>query len=243
MVIRRQEIQVFFTAFVFFFLETSLFHLLQYTHSHLESTLVISYALLGLSIGALAAYLFKNTHTLNFPLLILCFVAAILLAFINITRFPGFVRLSPLLIFPFLVGNVIITYFFRSENSNRIYTLDLTGATCGIFFSVIFIPLLKTENALLLCITVMCVVGFLFSGQGKNSRVFKTIFYSSVHSLSVDSCRKPAVGFPRIGENNHGRRQGAGQGLFLVCQKRTALPVQPGQPGHPGIGFFIQVRA
>ena len=84
--------------------------------------------------------------------------------------------MSPLLIFPFLVGNVIITYFFRSENSNRIYTLDLTGATCGIFFSVIFIPLLKTENALLLCITVMCVVGFLFSGQGKNSRVFKTIF-------------------------------------------------------------------
>ena len=47
MVIRRQEIQVFFTAFVFFFLETSLFHLLQYTHSHLESTLVICYALLG----------------------------------------------------------------------------------------------------------------------------------------------------------------------------------------------------
>jgi len=158
---RRQAVQVFFTAFVFFFLETSLFHLLQFTHSHLESTLVISYALLGLALGALAAFFLKTDRQLNFPLLILCFALSIVLAFINITRLPEFVRLSPLLILPFLLGNIIITYFLQSGSSNRVYFFDLAGATAGVFFSVLAIPLLKTENALLLCLGLMGCVGLL----------------------------------------------------------------------------------
>lgn len=171
---RRPEIQVFFTAFVFFFLETALFHLLQFTHDHLESTLVISYALLGLAAGALGACLVGNG--LNFPLLVLCFALSIVLAFISIVRFPGLVRLSPLLILPFFLGNMIITYFLKTENSNRIYFFDLAGATAGIFFSVLAIPFLKTENALLLCVAVMGSVGFLFSRRGGRGRVYRILF-------------------------------------------------------------------
>lgn len=171
--IRRQEIQVFFTAFIFFIFETSIFNILQFTHNHLEATLVISYALLGLAIGSLVTYFLRKSDSINFPLLVIFFMLSIILAFINITRFPGFVHLSPFMVFPFMMGNIIITFFFRTENTNRIYFFDLAGATCGIFFSVVTIPLLKTENALLICIALMSCVGFLLSK--KKNRVMRAV--------------------------------------------------------------------
>jgi len=79
------------------------------------------------------------------------------------------------MVFPFMMGNIIITFFFRTENTNRIYFFDLAGATCGIFFSVVTIPLLKTENALLMCIALMSCVGFLFSK--KKNKVLRAVFY------------------------------------------------------------------
>ena len=171
--VSRQGIQVFFTAFAFFFIETAFFHILHFTHDNLEATLVISYALLGLALGSLVTYLAFRLRTINFPLLVLVFILATALAFLNITRAPRFVHLSPLMIFPFMVGNIIITYFLRAENSNRMYFCDLFGATCGIFFSVATIPLLKTENALLFCMAVLCAVGFLYTGEHTRRRLLR----------------------------------------------------------------------
>jgi hypothetical protein len=62
--------------------------------------------------------------------------SADILAFLNITRAPRFVHLSPFMIPPFMMGNIIITYFLRAENSNRMYFHDLFGATCGLFLSI-----------------------------------------------------------------------------------------------------------
>ncbi len=171
--IKRQGIQVFFTAFAFFFIETAFFHILHFTHDNLEATLVISYALLGLALGSLVTYLAYRIRTIHFPLLVLLFIISTVLAFLNITRLPRFVHLSPFMVFPFMMGNIIITYFLRAENSNRMYFYDLSGATCGIFFSVATIPLLKTENALFLCIAVLCIVGFVFTSQYGRSRLMR----------------------------------------------------------------------
>jgi hypothetical protein len=132
----RKGIQVFFTAFAFFFIETAFLHILQFTHDNLEATLIISYALLGLALGSLVTYLAFRIRNINFPLLILLFILSTVLAFLNITRAPRIVHFSPLMIFPFMMGNIIITFFLRAESSNRMYFYDLSGATCGIFFSV-----------------------------------------------------------------------------------------------------------
>lgn len=64
--------------------------------------------------------------------------------------FPDFVRLSPFLILPFAVGNILVSHRYRYFNANTMYFADLLGATGGILFSIVFIPLLTTENALLL---------------------------------------------------------------------------------------------
>jgi hypothetical protein len=174
--ISREGIQVFFTAFAFFFIETAFFHILHFTHDNLEATLVISYALLGLALGSLVTYLAFRIRAINFPLLIVLFILSAVLAFLNITRAPRFVHLSPFMIFPFMMGNIIITYFLRAENSNRMYFYDLFGATCGIFFSVAAIPLLKTENSLFLCIAVLCVVGFVFTSEYGRRKLLRSAF-------------------------------------------------------------------
>jgi hypothetical protein len=175
-VIDHRGMQVFSTSFAFFFIETAFFHVLHFTHDNLEATLIVSYALLGLALGSLVTYLLFRLRAINFPLLLLLFILSTVLAFLNITRAPRLVRLSPFMIFPFMIGNITITYFLRAENSNRMYFYDLFGATCGIFFSVAAIPLLKTENALFLCIALLCVVGFAFTGEYGRRKLSRTLF-------------------------------------------------------------------
>jgi hypothetical protein len=176
--IRKEDLQVFSIAFTFLLLEITIFHILQFTHDYLESTLVISYAMLGLAIGSLVTYFYREKKTINFSLLVILLIASIVIAFINITQFPGFVHLSPLNIFPFLIGNIIVTFMFRTENVNRLYFFNLMGATCGIFFSIISIPLLKTEGTLILCIIILCFAGFMFndSKRVKTNRVLRVAF-------------------------------------------------------------------
>ncbi|MBA7615680.1 hypothetical protein ES703_22965 [subsurface metagenome] len=164
--------------------------------------MLISYALLGLSLGSLITFFFNKYPTINFSYLILLFIAAIVFSFINITQFPKQVFFSPFLVLPFALGNVIITFFFRKGNSNRIYCFDLAGATFGIFFSVILIPLLKTENALLLCLSVLSLIGLFFPEKKiKKSIVFLftiilftslTLMFSNIklHFLELEKITK-----------------------------------------------------
>ena len=173
--IKKTEIQVFFASMAFLFLETAVFHVLLFTRSHLEANLVISYALLGLGIGSLVTFFLKDRGSLHFPAVVGFFVLSITLVFINVTRFPGLVHLSPFMILPFAVGNIIITQAFRRGNTNRIYFSNLLGAFAGIIFSVAFIPTLKTENAVLLCIGVLCLLGLLFSQGVPYGRTIRSL--------------------------------------------------------------------
>ncbi|MEE4354512.1 MAG: hypothetical protein V2J25_16755 [Desulfatiglans sp.] len=160
--VTRENIQVFVIAFSILFFETAFFHILIFTHSYLEANFVISYALLGLSIGSLIIF-FIGKKRIDFQLLIYLLIVSVALAFLNIVRFPEKVSFSPILVLPFLVANTAITLFFVRGNSNRVYFFDLAGATCGVLFSIVAIPLLKAENALLLCIFLLGVVSFFFN--------------------------------------------------------------------------------
>ena len=170
--ITRENIQVFIIAFSILFVETSFFHILIFTHSYLEANFVISYALMGLSIGSLITFFIGKKMKIDFQMLIYLLIISTVLAFINIVRFPEKTSFSPFLILPFLIANTAITYFFVRGNSNRIYFFDLAGATCGVLFSIVAIPLLKAENALLLCIFLLALTTCFFNeGKLKKTRV------------------------------------------------------------------------
>jgi len=172
---KREEIQVFIISFVLLFLETAFFHILMFTHNYLDAISIISYALIGLAIGSLITYFIKEYSELTFYLLVLSLAVSIILAFINVVRFPTKIFLSPFMILPFLLGSITITFFFKKKNSNRIYFFDLLGGTFGVFISVILIPLLKTENALLLCIGLLSIIG-LFYKIKRFKKAIKTTF-------------------------------------------------------------------
>jgi hypothetical protein len=176
--------QIFLTALVLFMIETAMFHLLQFTHDSLESTLVISYALLGLALGSIATYLWPASKVINFPLLAFLLIVSIALAFINITQFPNLIRMSPVLVCPFLIGNVIVTSLFRIGNVNHLYLFDLAGATTGILLCTAAIPLLKSEGTLIVSIVILCLAGFTFTPQGSNGRLVRAVFlFVAVGSL------------------------------------------------------------
>jgi len=172
---KKEEIQVFIVSFVLLFLETAFFHILMFTHNYLDAVSIISYALIGLAIGSLITYFVREYHELTFYLLILFLAISIILAFTNIVRFPAKIFLSPFIILPFLLGSITITFFFKMKSSNRIYFFDLLGGTFGVFISIIFIPLLKTENALFLCIGLLSIIG-LFYNKKRSKRFLKVAF-------------------------------------------------------------------
>jgi hypothetical protein len=89
-----RSLQVFLTSFALFFVETAMFHILQFTHAYLESTLVISDALLGLAFGSITAYFVRSNRIVSFQYFAAAFLSSIVLAFVNIVRFPHLVRLS-----------------------------------------------------------------------------------------------------------------------------------------------------
>lgn len=173
---RRQDIQVFLSAFCLLSLETVIFHILQFTHDYLESTLVISYALLGLGLGSLAAHYYRPRREIDFPMMVLILIASIAGVFLIITRLPGIEWASTLIATPFLVGNLIITYLYRGGNANRLYYFDLLGATCGVFFCILFIPLLKAEGTLVLSVVVLTLAGLVFNEGGARFFVFRVAF-------------------------------------------------------------------
>jgi hypothetical protein len=146
-----------------------------FTHNYLDAISIISYALIGLATGSLITYFIKEYSELTFYLLILFLAISIILTFINIVRFPTKIFLSPFMILPFLFGSITITFFFKKKNSNRIYFFDLLGGTFGVFISVILIPLLKTENALMICIGLLSIIG-LFYSKKRFKKVIKATF-------------------------------------------------------------------
>ncbi len=179
---KKEEIQVFVVSFVLLFLETAFFHILIFTHNYLDAISIISYALIGLAIGSLITYFIKEYNEHTFYLLVLFLTLSIIFAFINIVRFPTKIFLSPFIILPFLLGSITITFFFKKKNSNRIYFFDLLGGTFGVFISIILIPLLKTENALILCIGLLSVIGLFYTGKRFKKTLKVTFFFLLVSS-------------------------------------------------------------
>ncbi|MBW2453150.1 MAG: hypothetical protein JRI68_01495 [Deltaproteobacteria bacterium] len=77
---RRAKLHVFVAAWAVMFAETTLFHILRFTHSYLHATLVIAYALLGLCVGSLAAYFVKGEGETVLSGLQLVLAASLILA-------------------------------------------------------------------------------------------------------------------------------------------------------------------
>ena len=177
--IEREELHIFVVAFSLLFFETALFHVLKFTSTYLAATSAIGAAVLGLGTGSLVTYLYSPLQEQPFPRLVLCLIASMVAAVLNVLLAPDYVLFSPLLILPFAVGNICITALFLRNNSHKMYTFDLCGATAGVFFAIFAIPIMMTENAVVAILALLALLGFSLSKRELLKWIFLLLFFSA----------------------------------------------------------------
>ena len=177
--LKREELHIFVVAFSLLFFETALFHVLKFTSTYLAATSTIGAAVLGLGIGSLATYLYAPLQRQPFPRLLLCLIISMFAASLNVVFAPDYVFFSPLLILPFALGNVCITALFLRNNSHKMYTFDLCGATAGVFFAIVAIPLMMTENAVIAILALLALLAFYLAKEKYLRTLFLILFFSS----------------------------------------------------------------
>lgn len=157
---KRKFILLFYTAFLFFFLEFVLFVALRFTTSYFHALLIIAISLLGLLFGGVVAAAIRTPHL---PKAI--FLGSLSLLFVAWTGFGGvilsfthFWTSSVLLGITFTPIGFLIGILYRTLEPWRAYATELLGGVLGFAGALFLIPLIREENALLFAFLVS--VGF-----------------------------------------------------------------------------------
>ncbi len=158
---------VFSITFSLIFLEMVLCHALLFVASHLEATMAIPIALLGISIGGLIGFFLKkgqafSLHVLNNLLLYL--VLSFAVVFVSIVFFSSRAFEVPyLLLIPFILGSIVLSIFFVYAPSSKVYFADLVGAGCGAVAAAFSLEYLSMESSFFLGSLLVSVSGFVFN--------------------------------------------------------------------------------
>jgi hypothetical protein len=153
--IEKQSLEVFTIALALFFLETLYFKTSLFILDYLNALLIISYALLGLGLGAIISHKIKSlteNMIIGLKLLIIVFIV---LSFLNFVFFANYLFFSPALIIPFALGNIIIANYLKVDDARKIYFFDLAGATVGVLLPLFLIPIFREENCYMILIIIL----------------------------------------------------------------------------------------
>lgn len=196
--ISRDDLQVFSIAFSLLLLEVVFFKSALYIHDYLNATLIVSYALIGLGLGAWLNYYQKNLSFDAIALLKTLLILSVLLSFVNFVYSPANLFLSPIIILPFLLGSIVISHFLRKNNSHRVYFFDLAGATLGVFSSLVFIPALREEGSFFAITALLALSSLITRQQRTLARVVFVFLFVSSSSLLAYSLIYDGLNFARI---------------------------------------------
>lgn len=172
--------QVFFTAFALLLLEAVYFRTAIFIHDYLNATLVVSYAVLGIGIGALINARIGQLSNHATGWLIIATSVATLLAIANFVYFPQWVFFSPVLIAPFALGIIVIAHYLKRDNAHRIYFYDLLGAAAGVLSSKLLIPVIREENSFLVAILLLLAFSTRLPRPGSLLKVVHTSFLALI---------------------------------------------------------------
>ena len=157
----KQTRFLYVTAFaaLLLLLETVLFHVVDFLFDYFSATGVISWAVLGIGIGALAAARIRGDEDRVY---LFCAIGATLSLYASafvMMRFPVLpliaVCVSVLCFFPV----VFITLAFRRHAADRVYLFDMAGAGLGVIVTVVLYEFLRSEGIVLLVLTLLPLLG------------------------------------------------------------------------------------
>ncbi len=162
------NISMFLLSFVIIAIEIIYCHILQITTNYLKANFIIAIAMLGISMGGLAAFVFSKLKRHYFFITVSFFLlCALILGYYNLGRM-GLFHFPFLLILPFFFSSVMISFLFTRGNSNLLYCINLLGSACGLIFPIVMIPQIGSENCLILLLFIPILVmisGILFEKQ------------------------------------------------------------------------------
>ncbi len=172
---------VFITALSLIFLESVLFHALMFVASHIEATMAIPIALLGISIGGIIIYLLKTRVAVTLNVingLTVLFVLSFPLVFFFVFYFSSRIfNVSYLLLVPFIFGSMILSIFFVYAPSARVYFADLIGAGVGAVLAALTLEYVGSESAFFLGGALLSLSGAVFGIVISKKFSFSTVIF------------------------------------------------------------------
>jgi len=140
------------TTFIAINFQILTFQTVTYFNGYNTANTIISIALLGISLGALVAYLCNEAKRQNilftFSLLLPVTVLFSFFSIINLNHLQWVMQL--ILILPFFITGTVITLGLLYAHSSRIYFFDLLGAAIGAVLINILLLWLREEGTYLL---------------------------------------------------------------------------------------------
>lgn len=141
--------------------ETVFFHLLQYVRDYFAATLVISIAVLGIGLSAIAARRLPLPTERIFAFSCLLGSIALLGSFASLAWHPSLWVLGPVLGIAFFAPVVYIARAFAETPGRQAYFFDMLGAGSGVFLAEFLYRHLASEAIVLLLATVLSLAGFI----------------------------------------------------------------------------------
>ncbi len=168
---RRAILAAMVSSFAVLFIEISYYHALQFLTSHLDSNLVISCALLGISLGGMLAFFLARLgpRVVDVALLLLPASAIAGLAgaaYLIDNQVAHVLSVTP----PFILGSLIISSVFARRRVHLIYFADLTGAGLGALAAAIFIPLIREEGSVFLVAVLVQIAAFWLASKSEEEK-------------------------------------------------------------------------
>jgi hypothetical protein len=145
-------VTVFLVCFASLFFEITYPRILLFMRYYNALT-IIPVAMLGIGAGAVFSYLMGKNKIAHF-IFLLIFPLSIFLAFYVLIFYDNQIKIILSAAFVFFISSVIITYFFITGRSNRIYFYDLAGAGLGVATSFFIFPMIGGENSIILSAVV-----------------------------------------------------------------------------------------
>lgn len=164
---------IFFIAmflFSFFVIasETIYFHMLLIVTNYINATFIITVALFGIAAGSfIAFYLIDFKKEAVILITSVLFIGSIVLSYYNITHI-GQLQYPIFLVLPFLLSSIIISTIFSYGHSNTLYFTNLVASALGVFYPIIMLPLIKSENAIFALILLPAVFLIIFAFKFRN---------------------------------------------------------------------------
>lgn len=157
--VRRHFFRVTLSAALVLLVEAVLFHVLEYIGDFFVATSVISYAVLGLGLGAFAATRVHLKETYLFWGMTIGTTGALLVTSYVLVQYPAIWAIATSTAACVFFPTVYIAVLFRQYPGGRIYLFDMAGAALGVLATVIGYSIAKSEAILLFITCLLPLIG------------------------------------------------------------------------------------